>query len=70
MSSDSKSKLEIPSELREALAKDPVAKAAFGKLPPSHRRQYAVYIGEAKQAETRERRAQNAVEMLRMIRPV
>jgi uncharacterized protein YdeI (YjbR/CyaY-like superfamily) len=69
MKSDSKSKSEIPSELREALANDPVARAVFEKLPPSHRRQYAGYIAEAKQAETRERRAQKAVEMLRMIRP-
>jgi len=69
MKSDSKVKVEIPSELREALANDPVANSVFEKLPPSHRRQYAVSIGEAKQAETRERRAQKAVEMLRMIRP-
>ncbi len=69
MKADRKSKVDIPSELREALARNPAAKAVFEKLPPSHRRQYAGYIGEAKQAETRRRRALKAVEMLRMISP-
>lgn len=69
MKADGKVKVELPSELREALARDTAARAAFEKLPPSHRRQYADYIAEAKQAETRERRARKAVEMLRMIKP-
>ena len=69
MKADGNGGVVVPEELKAALAKDPAARAAFGKLPPSHRRQYAEYIAEAKQAESRERRAQKAVEMLRMIRP-
>lgn len=69
MKADEKSGVVVPKELKAALAKDTAALAAFEKLPPSHRRQYADYIAEAKQAETRERRARKAVEMLRMIRP-
>jgi uncharacterized protein YdeI (YjbR/CyaY-like superfamily) len=69
MKAETKKEVVVPKELKAALAKEPAARAAFEKLPPSHRRQYADYIAEAKQAETRERRAQKAVEMLRMIRP-
>ena len=69
MKADQRSGVEIPKELRAALAGDPAARTTFEKLPPSHRRQYADYIAEAKQAGTRERRARKAVEMLRMIRP-
>jgi hypothetical protein len=42
-----------PPELLAALAENPVVRAAYQALPPSHRREYAKWIGEAKQAETR-----------------
>jgi uncharacterized protein YdeI (YjbR/CyaY-like superfamily) len=42
-----------------------VAKAAFDALAPSHRRDYAEHVAEAKRPETRERRAAQAIERLR-----
>jgi bacteriocin resistance YdeI/OmpD-like protein/uncharacterized protein DUF1905 len=53
----------IPPELDAALTDD--ARAAFDALAFTHRREYAEWVGEAKRAETRSRRAQRAVEMLR-----
>ena len=46
-----------PPELTAALAGNPAAGAAFSELPPSHRREYAQWVGEAKRADTRVRRA-------------
>jgi uncharacterized protein YdeI (YjbR/CyaY-like superfamily) len=51
----------VPPEFASALAKNPRAQATFAKLPPSHRREHLKYINEAKQAETRARRAEKAV---------
>jgi hypothetical protein len=55
---------EIPAELQAALKADSPAKAAFDQLAPSHRREYAQHVGEAKQAATRQRRAQRVVDQL------
>jgi len=55
----------IPSELAAALASDSAAAAAYDKLAYTHRKEYAVWVGEAKKAETRQRRAAQAIEMLR-----
>ena len=55
----------IPPELAEALARDDVARAAFDGLAPSHRREHAEFVGEAKREETRRRRAERAVARLR-----
>lgn len=52
---------EVPAELAAALARSPAAKRAFDAMPPSHRREWAKYVGEAKKPETRERRAAEAV---------
>ena len=57
--------VEIPSELAAALAADSVAAQAFERLAFTHRKEYAVWVGEAKKAETRDRRASQALEMLR-----
>jgi hypothetical protein len=57
--------VEIPIELAAALAADPAAKAAFAALAPSHRREYAEHVAEAKRAETRQRRAADTIERLR-----
>jgi uncharacterized protein YdeI (YjbR/CyaY-like superfamily) len=40
------------------------ARAAFEKLAPSHRKAIAGYVAEAKQEETRERRATQTLEQL------
>ena len=57
--------VEIPAELLAVLASDPAAKAAFDALAPSHRREYAEHVAEAKRPGTRERRAAQAIERLR-----
>lgn len=57
--------LELPDELAVALDGDPPVRAAFYALAPSHRREYANWVAEAKRPETRVRRAGRAVEMVR-----
>jgi hypothetical protein len=51
----------IPLALRRALAASGKAKAAFAKLAPSHRKAIAIYIAEAKQAGTIERRTAKTI---------
>jgi uncharacterized protein YdeI (YjbR/CyaY-like superfamily) len=55
----------IPTELAEALAADAAAKAAFEALAPSHRREFAEFVAEAKRPDTRLRRAAQTVAELR-----
>jgi hypothetical protein len=57
--------VDVPEGLARALAKDRVAKKAFDALSFSHRSEYARWIAEAKKPETRDRRAEKALEMLR-----
>jgi len=57
--------VEIPAELAAALAAKPAAKTAFEALAPSHRREYAEHVAEAKRPETRHRRAAQTIERLR-----
>ena len=54
----------IPEELAEAFSQHEVAKKIFTTLPPSHQKEYLRWIGEARRAETRRRRAARAVEMM------
>jgi hypothetical protein len=55
----------VPEELAVALAGDVPARDAFNGLSYTHRREYARWIGEAKRADTRERRVARAMTMLR-----
>jgi hypothetical protein len=55
----------VPPELVEALAADATAAAAFDTLAPSHRREYAEFVADAKRPETRVRRAAQTVDRLR-----
>lgn len=57
--------VEVPEALAAALAADPVAAAAWEELAYSHRKEHARAIVEAKAEETRERRVQKAIAMLR-----
>ena len=57
--------VEIPSELAVALAAAPDARERFDQLSFTHRKAYARWIAEAKRDETRQRRVEQAVEMLR-----
>jgi uncharacterized protein YdeI (YjbR/CyaY-like superfamily) len=54
-----------PADLADALTADPEAKAAFDGLSFTHQREYAEWVAEAKRAETRRRRVEQAVQMLR-----
>ncbi|PXA99618.1 hypothetical protein DMC47_02345 [Nostoc sp. 3335mG] len=56
---------DVPAELATALAGDPVAAATFAAFPPSARRDYCEWIDEAKRAETRARRVDDAISWLR-----
>ena len=55
----------IPPELKHALAADKMARENFEKLAPSHKRQYIYWITEAKRDETRQRRIEKTVQMLK-----
>lgn len=54
----------VPQELAAALARHNGAKAAFDAFSPSHRREYCEWIAEAKRAETKARRVEQAIAML------
>ena len=54
----------VPQELAEALQSRPGAQQVFEKLGYSHRKAYCDHVGQAKRAETRERRAAKCVELL------
>ncbi|MDB5703139.1 MAG: hypothetical protein JWN66_255 [Sphingomonas bacterium] len=60
-----KPEAEVPPELAEALAGDDAAAATFNAFPPSCRREYCEWIGEAKRPETRAKRLVEAIAMLR-----
>jgi Bacteriocin-protection, YdeI or OmpD-Associated/Domain of unknown function (DUF1905) len=57
--------IEVPEDLREALAADPEAAAAYEEMSYSHRKEYVDWISEAKRADTRRRRVAGAIERLR-----
>jgi uncharacterized protein YdeI (YjbR/CyaY-like superfamily) len=56
--------LPVPPELTAALAKNKKARANFEAFPPSHKRDYNEWIGEAKREETRAARVKQAVEWI------
>lgn len=57
--------VEVPEALAAALAADPDARATFGRMAFTHRKEYARWVAEAKRDETRQRRVDQAVEMIR-----
>jgi hypothetical protein len=58
--------VEVPPDFQQALDQDPVAKAAFQKIPYTHQRDYVRAILEAKREETRRSRIAKAIEMLKV----
>lgn len=56
--------LPVPEELTAAFAGNAKAKAVWDGFAPSHRREYAEWIGEAKRAETRASRVAQAIEWI------
>jgi hypothetical protein len=61
--------VDVPDELRVALAGDEEAAAAFDRLSYTHRREYVEWITEAKREETRARRLANTLDRLRAGKP-
>jgi hypothetical protein len=57
--------VDVPEALAAALAGDDAARATFDGLAPSHRKEFARWVGEAKRPETRERRVAETLSMLR-----
>jgi hypothetical protein len=57
--------VETPADLSAALAKDKKARAAWEKLSFTHKREHVEAIVGAKRPETRARRVERALEMLR-----
>jgi uncharacterized protein YdeI (YjbR/CyaY-like superfamily) len=51
--------------LKRAFKSEKEAKAAFEKLSYTHKREYVMWIEEAKKEETRQRRIAKAIEMLK-----
>ncbi len=62
---DRKKPLEIPEELRRALDADAGLKQRFEALSRGKQREYAEYIAEAKREETRRRRLDRIIPMIR-----
>ncbi|MDN5767464.1 MAG: YdeI/OmpD-associated family protein [Humibacillus sp.] len=54
----------VPDDLTQALAADPVARAFFDELAPSHRKEWVRWIEEAKQAQTRATRLTRTIAAL------
>jgi uncharacterized protein YdeI (YjbR/CyaY-like superfamily) len=47
---------DVPADISKVLAVHAAAQKAFAGLAPSHRREYLIWIEQAKQGETRRRR--------------
>ncbi|MFL5481064.1 MAG: YdeI/OmpD-associated family protein [Gemmatimonadaceae bacterium] len=56
--------LKVPRELQQALKSNKKAASAFERFPPSHKREYAQWIAEAKGEDTRARRVKTAIEWI------
>lgn len=61
---DAPREIDLPPELAETLAADPVAGQAYEQLSFTHRKEFATWVAGAKQEATRRRRAAQAIDML------
>ena len=55
----------VPDELEAALVKNKACRTAFDKLRPGQQREYANYVAEAKRADTKQRRIEKILPMIR-----
>jgi hypothetical protein len=62
---DAPREVEVPAALASALADDPTAREVFEGLAFTHRKEYANWIAEAKKEDTRARRVERTLAMLR-----
>ena len=56
--------LPVPADLKKVLGTNAKAAATFKNFPPSHRREYIMWITDAKRPETREKRLATTIEWL------
>lgn len=56
--------VEVPADVKAALAAEPEAEAFFDDLSFTHKKEYVQWVEEAKREETRERRIGKMIEML------
>jgi len=59
-----KAELVVPSDLLDALSKNPAAQKTFDAFSYSNKKEYVEWIEEAKTAETRKKRMDTAVEWM------
>jgi Bacteriocin-protection, YdeI or OmpD-Associated/Domain of unknown function (DUF1905) len=57
--------VDVPNDLEDALRADPTAQAAFAALSFTHRKEYVEWVESAKRGETRRRRIERTVTILR-----
>lgn len=57
--------IELPKEIERELRKNPPAWRNFSNLAPSYRRVYTLWLRDAKRPETKSRRIQEAIELLK-----
>jgi hypothetical protein len=62
-------RVNVPRDIKQALAANPAAAAAFNGLAPSHQQEYVDHIAEAKKDETRRRRIVAAITRLSAAKP-
>ena len=62
---DAPREVELPDDLVAALAADPAAQTAFEGLAFTHRKEFVRWVAEARRPETRERRLEQTVQMVR-----
>ena len=55
----------IPQDLQDVLKRNPEAEKFFNQLSYTHRKEYVRWIEDAKRAQTRQRRLERTVEMLK-----
>ncbi len=60
-----KKPLEIPNELKEALASDSVLSENFDKLNLTKKREFTEHIADAKRAETKQKRLEKIIPMIK-----
>jgi uncharacterized protein YdeI (YjbR/CyaY-like superfamily) len=56
--------LEVPEELKTALAKNKKAQAFFHQLAPTYKKHFVLWISMAKRQDTKDRRVKEAIALL------
>lgn len=56
--------VDVPEELMKALTKNKKARTVFDAFPPSHRKEYIMWINEAKTEATKTKRIETAIEWI------